>query len=128
MKSHSIANIRINTGGGNNGSAEITADIFCYNGWITEIGFGIDVKTILLIMVNRSFDFFERISDKGMQFIQKSGLKRKTKKFIVKMIFRTPATGVADSAFRNEAMYVRIPFKIPPEGVKDTDETGSEAF
>jgi hypothetical protein len=66
MESHSIAIIRINTGGGNNGSAEITADILCDNGRITEIWFGIDVKTILLIMVNRRFDFFERIPDKGM--------------------------------------------------------------
>jgi len=79
-------------------------------------------------MVNRSFDFFERISDKGMQFIQKSSLERKTKKFIVKVIFRTPASGVADTAFRNEAMNVRIPFKIPSEGVKDTDETRSKAL
>lgn len=128
MESHSIAIIRINTGGGNNGSAEITADILCDNGRITEIWFGIDVKTILLIMVNRSFDFFERIPDKGMQFIQKSSLERKAKKLIVKMLFGTPTTGVTDSAFRNEAMNMRIPFEIPPEGVKDTDETGSEAF
>jgi hypothetical protein len=44
------------------------------------------------------------------------------------MLFGTPTTGVTDSAFRNEAMNMRIPFEIPPEGVKDTDETGSEAF
>ena len=66
MKRHSIAIIRINAGGCNNGSAEITAYILCDNGWITEIGFGIDVKTVLLIMVDRSFDFFERIAEKGM--------------------------------------------------------------
>lgn len=44
------------------------------------------------------------------------------------MIFGTPTSGVADSAFRNEAMDMRIPFKVPPEGVKDTDEPGSKAF
>ena len=122
MESDSIAIIRINAGGGDNGPSEITADILCDTGWIAEIRFGIDVKTILLIMVNRSFDFFERIPDKGMQFIQKSSLERKTKKFIVKMVFRTPTTGVADTAFRNKAMYVRIPFEIPPEGVCETSE------
>lgn len=128
MESHRIAIIRINAGGSNNGSAKITAYILCDNFWITEIGFGIDVKTILLITVNRSFDYFERIPDKGMQFIQKSSLERKPKKFIVEMIFGTPTSGVADTAFRNEAMYVRIPFKIPSESMKDTDEPGSKAF
>lgn len=128
MKSYVITIIRVNTRGGDNGSAEITTYILCDNGWITEIGFGIDVKTILLITVNRSFDFFERIPDKGMQFIQKSSLERKPKKFIVEMLFGPPTSGVADTTFRNEAVYVRIPFEIPSEGMKDTDEPGSKAF
>ena len=55
-------------------------------------------------------------------------MKRKSKKFIVKMFFGTPTTRVADTAFRNKAMYVRIPFKIPSESMKDTDEPGSKAF
>ena len=44
------------------------------------------------------------------------------------MLFGTPAIGITNTTFRNEAMYVRIPFEIPSEGVKDTDKTGSKAF
>lgn len=69
VKSNEVAIILINAGRGNNRAAEVSADVFCDNGRITEIRFGIDVETIFLIVVDRSLDFFERVTDSPMNFI-----------------------------------------------------------
>ena len=59
MKCHGVTIIRINSGGSNNRSSEISADIL--NGDIrrAEIGFGTDIK-IRVILVNLVFKFKER--------------------------------------------------------------------
>ena len=52
MKRHGVTIVRINSGGSNNRSSEISADIL--NGDIrrAEIGFGTDIKTIRVILIN----------------------------------------------------------------------------
>ena len=44
------------------------------------------------------------------------------------MIVRAPCKKVSSTAFGNEGMDVRIPFKISSKSVKYTNETGSKVF
>lgn len=69
VKCDETAIILINAGGGDNRAAEVSADVLCDNGRITETRFGIDVETIFLITVNRSLDFFEGVADPLLHFI-----------------------------------------------------------
>lgn len=57
VKCHGISVIVINPGSGNDGSAQVSADIF--NGDIrgTQIGVGSDIKTIRMVFVNLVFGF-----------------------------------------------------------------------
>lgn len=69
VKCDRITIVSVNAGGGDNRAAEVSADVFCDNGRIAEIRFGIDVETIFLIMVNRSLDIFERVTELLLHFI-----------------------------------------------------------
>lgn len=55
MKSYHPTVIGINPGEGNDRTAKITADIFNNGFWVAEVGFGINIKTIFVLMVNSSF-------------------------------------------------------------------------
>lgn len=66
-------------------------------------------------MVNRGFDFFERATNPGMQFIEKSSLKGVPQKFIVEVLKRAPPSGITNAAFGNETVDVRIPFEVTPK-------------
>ena len=44
------------------------------------------------------------------------------------MLYRTPGSNIAGSAFGDEGMNVRIPFEVASKGVKNTDETGGKVF
>ena len=123
-----IAIIFINTGSGDNRSSKVSADVFCDNGRIAEIRFCIDIKPVLLIPVNRGFDFFEGITNPGMHFVKESGLKRFPKKLVVEVFKRTPTTGITNATFGNEAVDMRIPFKVTTKSMQDTDEAGSKTF
>lgn len=120
--------VAVNAGRGNNRAAEVSADVFCDNGRITEIRFGINVETIYLITVNRGFDFFERVTDPGKQFIEECSLKGLAEKLKVKVLERTPPTGIANAAFGNETVDVRIPFEVPPKGMQNTDKAGRKTL
>lgn len=54
MKSDVVAIIRINSGGGNNRTSKVSANVFGYN---------------------RSFNFFKRVTDYRMELVKKGGLK-----------------------------------------------------
>lgn len=60
MKRHGATIVRINSGGSNNRSSEISADILNGDIWRAEIGFSPDIKTIRVILVNLVFKFKER--------------------------------------------------------------------
>lgn len=120
--------VAVNAGRGNNRAAEVSADVFCDNGRLTEIRFGIDVETIFLITVNRGFDFFKRVTEPGMQFIEECSLKGLPQKLIVKVFKRTPPPGIANAAFGNETVDVRIPFEVTAKGMQNTDKAGSKTL
>lgn len=58
VKSNGLSVIAVNSGGGDGRATEVTADIF-YNGLrITFVGLGIDIKTVFVVGITGSFDFF----------------------------------------------------------------------
>lgn len=128
VESNRITIIFINAGSGDNRASKISADVFGDNRRIAEVWFGIDVKPVFLITVNRGFDFFEGVTNPCLHLIEESGLKRFPQKFIVEVLKGTPETGITNTAFRNETVDVRIPFKVPTKGMQDTNEAGSETF
>ena len=44
------------------------------------------------------------------------------------MLFGAPETGVANTTFGDKTMDVRIPFQIPPEGMRDADKARIKVF
>lgn len=69
MESHRFAIVGINPGKGNDRTAKIAADIFNDGFRIAEIGFGINVKTIFVLMINSSFYLFKGETDALLKFI-----------------------------------------------------------
>lgn len=69
MESHRLAIAGINPGKGNDRTAKIAADIFNDGCRIAEIGFGISVKTIFVLMINGSFYLFKGETDAFFRFI-----------------------------------------------------------
>lgn len=63
VKSHMIAIVRINAGGGNNRASKVTADIFYDSVRVAEIRFGIDIETVFIFFVNGGFGLFKRRTD-----------------------------------------------------------------
>lgn len=72
VKGYSIIDgiIVINARGGNDRSAEISANVFDYMFWFTTIWLCVDIKSILAIFINTGNHFFERIWKFLLEFIQ----------------------------------------------------------
>lgn len=128
VESNKITIIFINAGGGDNRAPEVSADVSGDDGRIAEVWFGIDIKPILLITVNRGLDFLKGVTSPGMHFIEESSLKRLPEQFIVEVFKGTPASGITNAAFGNKTVNVGIPFKVTTKSMHDTDETGSKTF
>jgi len=82
--------IRINAGCGNDGTPQVSADVFQDFVWIAFTRFGIHIEPVLVITVTGCFYFFERRADFGLHFVQECSLESKAKKIEVKMLFGTP--------------------------------------
>lgn len=123
-----IAIVFINAGSCDGRTPKISANVLGDDGRIAEVWLRIDVETIFLIAVYRGFDFFERVSDMSLHFVQKSGLKGFPEQFVAEVFKRTPSTGITNATFGNEAVDMRIPFQVTTEGVKDTDKAGSKTL
>ncbi len=70
--------------------------------------------------------FFKGRTDFCFHFIKKRSPKGVAKISIVKMSDAAPETIIAVTAFRDKAVYVRVPLQIPAKGVEYHDETGSK--
>ena len=128
VESNRITIVFVNAGSSNNRAAKISANVFSNDGRIAEVWFCIDIEPILLIAVNRSFDFFEGITNQCLHFIEECSLKRFPEKLIIKVFEGTPTPGITNTAFRNETVDMGIPFEVPSKGMEDADKAGSEAF
>lgn len=128
MKSYHLTVIGINPGKGNDRTAKIAADI-CNNGFgVTEIGFGINVKPIFVLMVNGSFYLFKGGADVFFQFIQQNSLKGFTEVGIIEICDLTPKAVIRKTAFRKEAVDMWIPFEWPSKGMEDADKPRDKVF
>ena len=128
MKSDQITIIFVNTGSGNDRTTKISADVFCDNSGITFIGFGVNIEAMFMVSIAGCFYFFERRAERCLQFIQKSSAKGIAKVSVIKVFYITPKAVITVSSFRDEAMNVRVPFKVSAKSVKDHNETWSEVL
>ena len=123
MKSYIFAIIGINSGKCNDRAPQITADIFDNGIRVTEIGFGINIKTILIFFVDFRFSSFERGTKVFFEFVQKNSLERFSQIGVIKIFDITPESIVRISAFSEKAVDVRIPFERTSESMEDADES-----
>ena len=63
-----------------------------------------------------------------MEFIEQGSLKSIAKKNIIEVRFSSPGKRVANPAFRNKTMNMRIPLKVSAKGVEDANEAWSKEF
>ena len=126
MKRDKLTVVLVDPGGGDDGTSKIAPDIL-YNGLgVTIIGLGIDIEAVFVLPVTAGFHFFKGRADLGFHFIEQGGTESVTEEGIVKMMYIPPEPMIAVAAFGNEAVDMRIPFKVSAKGVEDHDKTGSE--
>ena len=81
-----------------------------------------------MVSVDGGFDLFERRADLRFQLIQEGSLESIPHEAVIEVGAGTPETGVTDTAFRDEAVDMGIPFEVSSKGMEDTDKTGSKAL
>ena len=123
-----ITVIMVNAGSGNDGSAKIAPDVFSNSLRVTLIGLCMDIEAVFMVSVDGGFDLLKRRTDLGFEFIKESGLESIPQEAVVEMILMAPTSTIADTALRDQAVDMGIPFEIPSKGVQDTDKAGSKAF
>lgn len=126
MESHIFPIIGIDSGRGNDWPPKVAANVFDDSIGVTEIGFGIDVETILILFVNSGLSLFERRADMPFQFIKECSLESLAQVSVVEMLYNFPETVIRKAAFGKKAVNMRIPFQGSAEGVQDTDKAGYE--
>ena len=124
MEGDKVAIIFVNPGGGNNRTSQIAPNVFYGGSGVAFSWLGIDIETVFVFPVTTGLYFFERGTDFGFHFTQQCSAESIAEVGIVEVIDIAPDTIIAVTAFRNEAVYVRVPFQIPAKGVEDHDETG----
>ena len=128
VESNGISVIAVNPGSGNYRPAKIASDVFRHCFRITEIRFGIDIESLLMLGVTFRFYFFERRSDPVFQFMEKSSTESVTEIVVIQVFYMTPEAVITVSAFGKEAVNVGIPFEIAAKSMKGHDIAGSEIF
>lgn len=126
MESHIFPIIGIDSGRGNDWPPKVAANVFDDSIGVTEIGFGIDVETILILFVNSGLSLFERRADMPFQFIKECSLESLAQVSVVEMLYNFPETVIRKAAFGKKAVNMRIPFQGSAEGVQDADKAWDE--
>ena len=109
MKGYIFAVIMINTGCGDNRSAEVSADVFNGDVRRAEIWLCTNIKTIGVFCVHFIFDFTKSGTNTEGELFKQHFAEGITKKVVIKVFDRTPGSDVASAAFRDEGMDMRIP-------------------
>lgn len=118
--------IRIDTGSGNDRSAEIAPNILGHDRRITVIGLSIDIKSIAMIAIDSRFDYFESRPESIVKTIEKSGTKGTAKKRIIEVFNAFPRGKTANGDFGKKNMNMGIPLKAAAKGMENANETGSK--
>ena len=112
MKSDKVIAVRINSGSSNDRTTKIATDIFGNSFRITTIGFCINIETMFMFKIATGRNFFKGRADTEQHFLKESSAESIAKESIVKMRDITPETIITETALRDEAMDMRIPFEI----------------
>ena len=128
MERDHVTIILIDTGSGNDGTAKVTANVFCDNPGITFIGLGENIETMFMLFIAGSFCFFEGSTKNGFHFIQESGAEGIPKERVIEMLYIAPESVIAVSTFGDKTMDMRIPFKISSESMQGHNKARSKVF
>jgi hypothetical protein len=90
VEGHIITIICIDAGSGDHGTAEISSNVFHSNIGRTEIGFGSDVKAILMLFIEFVFDPGKRGTDMFRHLLKKDFTKSITEETEIKVLYNTP--------------------------------------
>ena len=120
--------VSVDSGCGDNRSAEIPPNVFDYLRGVTTVGFGIDIKAVIMISINGRGCLFKGIGEFSAEFMKECCLKSITHEYVIKMGDITPQTAFAQSTFGKKAVDMRIPLQVSAKGVEDEDKAGSEQF
>lgn len=96
--------IAVYSGGCDNGTPEITTDIFDDCVRIAEVRFGINVKTMFMVGVTFAFDLFKRRTDDRFHFVWERSAEGVTKESIVKVSDMAPETIITKATFRKKTV------------------------
>lgn len=102
--------IGIDTGSGDHRTAEVAADIVEDSGRAAFVAFGINVETVFRVAINGSFETFEFRWETILEQIEEDGLEGMTEEGIIEVRNRAPKTEFIDTAFRDKAVNVGVPF------------------
>lgn len=122
MEGHGVPIIGINPGSGNNGPAQIPADIFDGNVRGAGIGLGPDIETFGMVFVNLVFKLLKRRSQFSCELVQKDLPESQAQEVIIEMGIGTPGVEVTGAAFGDKGVDVWVPFQVSAEGMEDTDK------
>ena len=126
MEGNKVSIIFVNPGCDSNGTPQTAPNVF-YGGFgVTFIWLCIDIETVFVFPVTAGLYLLKRRTGFGFHFIQQSSAESIAQEGIAEVIDIAPETITAVTAFRNQAVDMRIPFQISAKGVKNHDETGSE--
>ena len=109
MKGYIFAVIIINTGCGDNRSADIPADVFNGNIRSAEIWLCTNIKTIGVFRIHFIFNFTKSGANTESELFKQHFTKGITKKAIIKVFDGTPGSDVASTTLGDEGMDMRIP-------------------
>ena len=102
VEGHRSPIIGINPGSGNDGPAQISADIFNSDIRGARIGFGPDIKPIGMVFVNLVFKFLKRRSKFKGELLQKDFTESQAQEAIIKMSIWAPGSEVTSPALGNQ--------------------------
>lgn len=128
MKSNHFSILVVDSGSSNNRTAKITSEIFCDSLGVTFIRFGINIETKFMLGIGFRYYRFKRRAKYAVHFVKKSSAEGRAKKGVVKVRDAAPEAIVTQTAFRNETMDMRIPFKVSAESMEDHNKTRGKIF
>ena len=115
--------ILVNAFCGDDGAAEVAADVFRERFHIGERGFGIDIEAFVMEAVHLSFGLFEGRTEALFHKIKKDGPEGIAEISVVEVGDMTPGTVIRNATFREQTVDMGVPFKGPAESVKDKYES-----
>jgi hypothetical protein len=128
VESDSVTVVLVDTGCSDNRPSEITAYILGHCLGITFIRLGVHIEAVLMIFIAGSLYLFKRRTKVSFHFVEKSSAEGIAKERVIKMLYVSPEAVITVAAFGDQAMDMRVPFKIASKGVEDHDKTGGEVF